>query len=109
MPCSVQKGRDVNMQLEFLVLNQIQTLRPSVRATALGVTVPYQLPAHMQNACNFLSNVNCPLSVGHIPTYHFDFPISHIYPSIPVRVELTLLDDQNRAATCFSIDLRITS
>lgn len=78
-------------------------------ATALGVTVPYELPENIANVCkNLLHGASCPLDAGEDATYKFIFPIGNMYPEIGVKVEVTLVDEKNSPVTCFAVDIKVT-
>lgn len=95
--------------MDFTTVNGANTLTPSIRATAFGIVTPYPLPEELQNGCNALTNANCPLDARESATYKIIFPISKIYPTIPVTVELTVTDHAGRHVGCFAVDIRVTS
>lgn len=109
MPCSAPQGKNIDMEMDFTASNSANTLTPSIRATALGIVTPYPLPEELQNGCNALTNANCPLDARESATYKILFPVSRIYPTIPVTVELTVTDHANRVVACFAVDIRVTS
>lgn len=82
-------------------------LRPQVHATALGETIEYILPPNQQNACDHLTVGSCPLSANEDATYRFVFPITAIYPPIPVSVQLTIWDHTNQHVFCAVIDIHV--
>lgn len=81
------------------------SLRPIVFATALNQTIEYTLPPAHQNACNHLTRGSCPVSQDEDLTYRFVFPITAIYPPIPVTVQLTLVNEANQVAFCKITDI----
>lgn len=91
----------------FRAYGGANTLRPHVLATALGVTIEYPLPPDQQNACNHLSIGSCPLSVNEDATYNFVFPITSVYPPIPVSVQLTLYNHAGQPVFCAIIDIHV--
>lgn len=103
-PCYVFQGSDVVMEVDFRSV-AAQSLRPQVFATALGQTIEYTLPPAHQNACNHLSRGSCPVSQDEDITYRFVFPITNIYPPIPVTVQLTLFNQDNQPVFCKITDI----
>lgn len=108
MPCSAPQGKDIVMEMDFTTITTVRTLTPTVRATALGVVTPYPLPEELKNGCKALINASCPLDARESATYKIVFPISKIYPTIPVTVELTVSDERGSAVACFAVDIRVT-
>lgn len=95
------------MQVDFRAARPATSLRPQVFATALGATVEYNLPPQFANGCNHLHAGSCPLSVNEDATYGFAFPITSVYPPIPVSVELTLWDHTNQHVFCAVVDIHV--
>lgn len=108
MPCSAPQGKAIVMEMDFTTATAIQTLTPTVRATAFGVVTPYPLPEELKNGCKALINASCPLDARESATYKIIFPISNIYPAIPVTVELTVSDERHGVVACFAVDIRVT-
>lgn len=92
------------MEIDFRSL-AATSLRPIVWATALGQTIEYVLPPDQQNACNHLNRGSCPTSQDEDVTYRFVFPITPIYPPIPVTVQLTLVNHANATIFCKQTDI----
>jgi len=106
-PCDVFQGSNASMIVDFRALQSSVTLRPRVFATALGVTIEYTLPIEHQNACNHLTTGSCPLSANEDITYGFVFPITSVYPPIPVTVEITLHGDNDHHVFCAIADIHV--
>ncbi|KAG4074479.1 hypothetical protein HA402_015768 [Bradysia odoriphaga] len=106
-PCDVVQGSNAVMNVDFRSLRAASNLRPQVFATALGETIEYNLPPNQREACDHLITGSCPLSVNEDATYRFVFPITAIYPPIPVTVELTLWDQLNQHVFCALIDIHV--
>lgn len=107
MPCTVRRGTNALMDLDFTVPLTATALRPVVFATVLGATIEYPLPDHLQNACNHIGPVQCPLAAGATTTCNFVFAVNPIYPPITVGVEINLLNHDNVAVTCFIMDIAV--
>ena len=79
-----------------------------VRATALGVTVPYELPADVANVCdNLLDGASCPIDKDEDVVYKFNFYVDTYYPEIPVAVEVSLNDESGESIACFICDIKV--
>ncbi|XP_062564566.1 NPC intracellular cholesterol transporter 2-like [Armigeres subalbatus] len=108
-PCLLPRGSDANMAMDFTALQEVTDLRPLVRATALGITVPYELPAERAAACNWLVLSRCPLSTGEEVTFHLSMPITAIYPLVGVTIEIDLVDQTQQSHGCFIVDARVVA
>ncbi|KAJ6644496.1 NPC intracellular cholesterol transporter 2 [Pseudolycoriella hygida] len=106
-PCDVFQGSDALMYTDMRTERPANELRPQVFATALGQTIEYFLPPNQQNACDHLTVGSCPLSANEDATYRFSFPITPVYPPIPVTVELSLFDHTNQVVFCALIDIHV--
>lgn len=106
-PCDVTQGTDVLKIADFSHPTTASSLRPQVFATALGTTIEYVLPPNQREACDHLSTGSCPLAPNEAATYRFVFPITSIYPPIPVSVELTLRDQASNVVFCAIIDIHV--
>ncbi|XP_055534967.1 NPC intracellular cholesterol transporter 2-like [Wyeomyia smithii] len=104
MPCRMVRGSNVNMAMDFTALQDASVLRTEAMATALGITGPYELPAAISAACNWLVQARCPLSAGEDITYHLSMPITAIYPLVSVTIEIDLVDETTQSQGCFVID-----
>ncbi|XP_055529608.1 NPC intracellular cholesterol transporter 2-like [Wyeomyia smithii] len=109
MPCPLVRGSDANMAMEFTALKDASSLHTRVRATALGITVPYELPAERAAACNWLIQSRCPITAGEDLIYHLSMPITAIYPLISVTIEIDLVDDTDQSHGCFVVDTRVVA
>lgn len=98
------RGTDAIMYMTFTPTTSIQALIPRVRATILGLTVPYDLPADQQAACNNLGDASCPLSAGQEITWNVVMPITEVYPPIGVNVEMSLMNEAGQIVACFDVD-----
>ncbi|KAG4074456.1 hypothetical protein HA402_015745 [Bradysia odoriphaga] len=107
MPCTVRRGTEAIMDLEFTTPVSSNTLRPVVFASVLGATIEYPLPDHLQNACNHIRPNGCPLAAGTTTSYNFVFAVNPLYPPVTVGVEVNLLNQDNVAVTCFIVDIAV--
>ncbi|KAM7363439.1 NPC intracellular cholesterol transporter 2-like isoform 2-T2 [Cochliomyia hominivorax] len=108
-PCDVVKGTSAIMDVQFVgTKNNINSLTAKVRATALGVTVPYELPEDVADVCsNLLDGATCPISKDEDVTFKFNFYVDTHYPEIPVAVEVSLVDEDNESVACFVCDIKV--
>ncbi|XP_017463187.1 PREDICTED: epididymal secretory protein E1-like, partial [Rhagoletis zephyria] len=63
LPCNVVKGGRTLMKVNFVgTRDNIKQIRAVVHATALGITVPYELPEEVADVCrNLLYGASCPI------------------------------------------------
>jgi Niemann-Pick C2 protein len=103
-PCELYRGADITMEVDFEAVTSTKTLKPQVFATAVGITIPYELPSHLAEACKYLANEkNCPLTPGHEYTYKLTMPVDKNYPAIPVSLEFSLQDEHGTPEFCFQV------
>lgn len=108
MPCTIQRGTDAVMELDFTPANNANNLTPSVIATVLGLPVIYPLPDHVTNSCShLLHGARCPVPANQRTTLLFRFPVNAAYPPIAVAVQLTVRDHLRRTVACFSVDIQV--
>ncbi|XP_055847997.1 NPC intracellular cholesterol transporter 2-like [Episyrphus balteatus] len=110
LPCDVIKGTTAIMNAQFVgTHDNIRSMTTKVRATVLGLTVPYALPDDVADVCaNLLDGATCPIDEGEDAIYSFKFPIDNSYPEISVKVEVSLVDDDtNEPVACFVADIKV--
>lgn len=91
----------------FLTDKFITTMTTLVKATTLGVTVPYVLPDDVKAVCpNLMYGAYCPLYPTEDVTYLFVFPIGN-YPEISVKVEIYIEDQDGDIVSCFVCDIKV--
>lgn len=74
----------------------------------MGVEIEYKLPKDVADVCKNLDfGATCPLDEQEDARYKFEFPISKAYPEIKVNLELTMMDQNNGAINCFSVDIQV--
>uniref|UniRef100_A0A1Q3FDP9 Putative major epididymal secretory protein he1 n=1 Tax=Culex tarsalis TaxID=7177 RepID=A0A1Q3FDP9_CULTA len=109
MPCQLRRGTTAMMAMDYTSLTDATSLRPTVTATALGVTAPYELPASVAAACNWLVGARCPTSTGEELTWHMTMPITAIYPLVSLVLQIELQDQAGQSQGCFVIDARVVA
>jgi Niemann-Pick C2 protein len=103
-PCELIRGTDVTLEVDFEAVISTKTLKPQVLATAVGVTIPYELPSHLAEACKYLhDNQDCPLTPGCEYTYELTMPVDKNYPAVSLSLEFSLLDDHKKPEFCFQV------
>ncbi|XP_049305648.1 NPC intracellular cholesterol transporter 2 isoform X1 [Bactrocera dorsalis] len=109
IPCDVYKGQTTVVQVHFVsTKDNIHKLTAKCYATALGITVPYELPDDVADVCqNLLYEAMCPLYATEDVVYDFQFYVDQYYPEIPATIELNLVDKDNEVITCFSASIRV--
>lgn len=86
------------------------SLKTHVKATTLGITVPYILPEDVADVCsNLMDYAYCPLDPTEDVTYLFKFFIMETYPEIPVKIEIYLVNQDKDIVTCFTCPIKVVS
>ncbi|XP_065359635.1 NPC intracellular cholesterol transporter 2-like [Calliphora vicina] len=108
-PCDVIKGTTAVMDVHFVgTKNDIRSLNAKVLATALGITVPYELPEDVADVCsNLLDGATCPIGKDEDVVYKFNFHVDSYYPEIPVAVQVSLNDENDESVACFICDIKV--
>ncbi|KAK2579049.1 hypothetical protein KPH14_002842 [Odynerus spinipes] len=97
LPCPLIRGTDLTAEWDFEVTANTETLKPRVKVTLFGVTTEYPYPH--QNACNDLTNGECPLEKGEEITYALKMPILKGYPLLTLNIEFALVDENENSQT----------
>lgn len=91
-----------------LVRDNTKSLTAKVRATTLGVTVPYDLPEEVADVCsNLMYGAICPIYNTEDVIYQFNFFVDSYYPEISVAVEVSLLDENDESVACFICNIKV--
>ncbi|XP_037951245.1 NPC intracellular cholesterol transporter 2-like [Teleopsis dalmanni] len=108
-PCDIVRGSTAVMDVHFVSpKDNVKKLTAKITATALGITTPYELPESEANVCkNLLNGASCPLDEGEDVIYQLNFYIDYIYPKIPVKVEVSLVDEDKESFACFAVDIKV--
>lgn len=88
-------------------MNSTTTLKSKVVPIALGLELPYELPANYARACDWLVGSSCPISEGDNVTYNLKIPVQKNYPIIGLNIEISLIDDKHRIIACFVASMRV--
>ncbi|XP_003488795.1 NPC intracellular cholesterol transporter 2 [Bombus impatiens] len=105
LPCNLVRGKDVEANVIFDVVENTNSLKPVVDVQLGSGHIPYVLPE--QNACNGLVSGQCPLQKGQSATYHLKMPVEKSYPRISLTIQLSLVDGQNKPQVCFKIPAKV--
>nr|XP_014089844.1 uncharacterized protein LOC106617280 [Bactrocera oleae] len=86
--CDVIKGTVMIFEIDFFVMKYVTKLTTLLKATTLGITVPYELPNDVRDVCSNLlhEDYTLPLYTTEDMTYLFSFCIGN-YLEISVKVE----------------------
>ncbi|XP_037955976.1 NPC intracellular cholesterol transporter 2 [Teleopsis dalmanni] len=108
-PCNIVKGTTAIMDMHFVsTKDNIRKLTAKVSATTLGLTVPYDLPEEVSDVCsNLLYGAICPIDETEDVVYRLNFYIDYLYPEISVKVEVSLMDEDNESVACFNVDIKV--
>ncbi|XP_015585122.1 NPC intracellular cholesterol transporter 2 homolog a [Cephus cinctus] len=104
-PCSLVRGTNAVGEWDFVVSDDTAKLTPRVRATVLGLTVNYDIG--QENACDTLTNAECPLDKGEEVTYALSMPVLESYPKLSLTIEFAFLDESKNVQTCFKIKAKV--
>jgi hypothetical protein len=63
----------------------------------------FELPQTHMNACNWLTNANCPLDAGERATYHLQRPI--VFETIMSGQVLRIMNQDGEPLFCFRVEL----
>ena len=81
-----------------------EKLDVKVLTTALGVTVPYEMPEDRRDGCDWLIGSQCPLEKGEDVTYNMNMPVLRIYPKVKLTIQVSLVDQLKNIPVCFSVE-----
>uniref|UniRef100_A0A182SQB4 MD-2-related lipid-recognition domain-containing protein n=1 Tax=Anopheles maculatus TaxID=74869 RepID=A0A182SQB4_9DIPT len=106
-PCELPKGQDAAVLVDFTADRHLTALVPRVHASFGGMTVPFELPDDRKDGCQWLVGGMCPVSQHEDVTYELRLPVLAMYPSLSLTVELKLVDQDNKIATCFHLQAKV--
>uniref|UniRef100_A0A182XW59 MD-2-related lipid-recognition domain-containing protein n=1 Tax=Anopheles stephensi TaxID=30069 RepID=A0A182XW59_ANOST len=101
LPCSVPNQSDFNFSVRFAPTFPTNTLTVDVRASLLGLFLPYEVPEHLRNGCNNI-NQSCPLSAGQSVTLTGNAPVEAPLTGVTVTMEFEITGDGGQVAVCFA-------
>uniref|UniRef100_A0A182KBS6 MD-2-related lipid-recognition domain-containing protein n=1 Tax=Anopheles christyi TaxID=43041 RepID=A0A182KBS6_9DIPT len=100
LPCSVPNQSDFNFSVRFAPTFPTNTLTVDVRASLLGLFLPYEVPEHLRNGCNNI-NTSCPLPAGQSVTLTGNAPVEAPLTGVTVTMEFEITGDGGQVAVCF--------
>ena len=95
--CVLVKGETASMTADFQTYNQ--TAKADVKIWGIlmkTVKVPFAIAS---DACTSWG-VRCPIEANAVSTMTISLPVKNEYPSIPVDIEISLMDDKTKAIFC---------
>uniref|UniRef100_A0A182PSP0 MD-2-related lipid-recognition domain-containing protein n=1 Tax=Anopheles epiroticus TaxID=199890 RepID=A0A182PSP0_9DIPT len=101
LPCSVPNQSDFNFSVRFAPTFPTSTLTVDVRASLLGLFLPYEVPDHLRNGCNNI-NASCPLVAGQSVTLTGTAPVEAPLTGVTVTMEFEITGDGGQVAVCFA-------
>ncbi|XP_033217227.1 NPC intracellular cholesterol transporter 2 homolog a-like [Belonocnema kinseyi] len=105
-PCDLIRGSNVTAEWDFVVTSRTEALKPKVKAYVLdSITVDY--PLGQKDACETLTNAECPLDESEEVTYALHMPVLPSYPKIKLKIEFSLIGDDGNVQVCFKIAARV--
>ncbi|XP_035778327.1 uncharacterized protein LOC118459236 [Anopheles albimanus] len=107
LPCSVPNQSDFNFSVRFAPTFPTSSLTVDVRASLLGLFLPYEVPEHLRNGCNNI-NTSCPLAAGQSVTLTGNAPVEAPLTGVTVTMEFEITGDGGQVATCFAATVTLT-
>ncbi|KAL1114810.1 hypothetical protein AAG570_007634 [Ranatra chinensis] len=77
-PCNFIRGTDEVLEIDFGVDEDVEKMKTKVVAFTMGMSTEYPLPH--SDACDDLTNGECPLDAGEEVTYLLKMPIAMEFP-----------------------------
>merc|ERR1712071_252803 len=105
-PCIVHHGTHATGKLYMTATSTASSLECTISGIILGgIELPFN--GCPKNACDHLSQGDCPVEVGESLVYDMDLPIENFYPTIEILGRWKLFDDANEEFLCFEIPIKI--
>ncbi|XP_015514133.1 NPC intracellular cholesterol transporter 2 homolog a-like [Neodiprion virginianus] len=104
-PCALYRGETASAEWDWEVTADTTTLTPRVKAIVLGLSISYDIG--QEDACETLTNAECPLDAGEEVTYGLSMPVLASYPKLSLTIEFALLDDNGDAQVCFRVPVKV--
>ncbi|XP_060826001.1 NPC intracellular cholesterol transporter 2-like isoform X2 [Bombus pascuorum] len=105
LPCNLVRGTNVEANVVFKAVEDVNSLKPVVDVQLGSGHIPYLLP--VQDACKCLTSGKCPLQKGQLATYRLVMPVEKSYPRISLTIQLSLVNEQNKSQVCFKIPAKV--
>merc|ERR1711890_90549 len=105
-PCVVHHGEHATGKLTAVAKASTSSLTCKISGIIPpGIELPFNgCPV---NACENLSNGDCPVEEGEEFVYDMDLPIENFYPTIEITGKWRLIDDAGENFLCFEIPIKI--
>ncbi|XP_037956734.1 NPC intracellular cholesterol transporter 2-like [Teleopsis dalmanni] len=110
LPCDFWKGTNTHMAIQFVATkNLMSSIRSKVHVTTMGMELPQGLQEEQSNVCkNLMFGAYCPLYKEEDVVYHLTMSVQEALPEVPVRVEVSLIDEtDDEVIACFITDGRV--
>ncbi|XP_053671887.1 uncharacterized protein LOC128722090 [Anopheles nili] len=107
LPCSVPNQSDFNFSVRFAPTFPTNSLTVDVRASLLGLFLPYEVPESLRNGCNNI-NTSCPLTAGQSVTLTGNAPVEAPLTGVTVTMEFEITGDGGQVAVCFAATVTLT-
>uniref|UniRef100_A0A182JJH2 MD-2-related lipid-recognition domain-containing protein n=1 Tax=Anopheles atroparvus TaxID=41427 RepID=A0A182JJH2_ANOAO len=106
LPCPVPNQSDFNFSVRFAPSFPTNSLTVDVRASLLGLFLPYEVPDHLRNGCNNI-DTSCPLTAGQSVTLSGNAPVEAPLTGVTVTMEFEITGDGGQVAVCFAATVTI--
>ncbi|KAG5440979.1 Phosphatidylglycerol/phosphatidylinositol transfer protein [Clonorchis sinensis] len=105
-PCSLIKGKDASIDIDFMAEQGIEPGNPSVQGKIGEVYMPLPLP--VGDMCQNLAP-SCPIQAGKNYTYRYMIEVSDTYPSIRLDIRWQLQDKNGATFLCVEYPAQLTA
>ncbi|XP_058117074.1 mite group 2 allergen Lep d 2-like [Anopheles ziemanni] len=106
LPCQVPNRSDFNFSVRFAPTFPTSSLTVDVRASLLGLFLPYEVPENLRNGCNNI-DTSCPLTAGQSVTLTGNAPVEAPLTGVTVTMEFEIVGDGGQVAVCFAATVTI--
>ncbi|XP_063706110.1 NPC intracellular cholesterol transporter 2-like [Culicoides brevitarsis] len=105
-PCKVVNKQKIHFEIDFKTPADTEALKAHAEAFLDNLQLPYEVPKENQNACQFITNTECPLKAGDEVTYELSFTVdTPIIQTLDLKFELK--DDRNSSVFCIRTKVSI--
>ncbi|KAF5300831.1 hypothetical protein FQA39_LY10953 [Lamprigera yunnana] len=108
LPCSIVRGEDVVMYMNFTANQFVDTLKVKVIANVFEQEIDYPfLPE--KDGCKALTNTHCPLEINEPAQYKLVMPILAVFPQVSITLTLYLEGNgiPGNKVACFEIEANV--
>lgn len=99
-PCSIKRGRNSSITVQFQALRRINGLKPNIFGIIDKKEVGF--PVDSKNHCaQTIKEGKCPLLKNKLYTYQFSLPVLEQYPQMRLSIKYEAVDPKEKSIFCF--------